>query len=80
MRTNWLLVAATVVMGIIGVVDAALDAVLNVHVWTGGDLELFTDRASWINIIKVGQCLTGSQALTELAAVCTRISISSYNP
>jgi len=52
MRTNWLLVAATVVMGIIGVVDAALDAVLNVHVWTGGDLELFTDRASWINIIK----------------------------
>ncbi|EMD32281.1 hypothetical protein CERSUDRAFT_118980 [Gelatoporia subvermispora B] len=39
-------------MGIIGIEDAALDAVLNVRVWTTGDLGMFTDRASWINIVK----------------------------
>ncbi|OCH85478.1 hypothetical protein OBBRIDRAFT_739850 [Obba rivulosa] len=55
-KTKWLLVFVTLIMGFIGVEDAALDAVLNVQVWTSGNLALFTDRASWINIVKIYRC------------------------
>ncbi|EMD36422.1 hypothetical protein CERSUDRAFT_106312 [Gelatoporia subvermispora B] len=51
-RTNWLLVIVTIIMGVVGILDATLDIVLNIRVWTTGDLTLFTERASWINIEK----------------------------
>ncbi|EMD32283.1 hypothetical protein CERSUDRAFT_88299 [Gelatoporia subvermispora B] len=53
LKTKWLLVAVPMTMGLIGTFDAVLDVVLNVEVWTSGDLGKFTDRASWINIMKI---------------------------
>ncbi|EMD31409.1 hypothetical protein CERSUDRAFT_119791 [Gelatoporia subvermispora B] len=50
--TKKLLVAVTLAMGIIGVLDASLDAALNIQVWTTDNVSLFSDVAYWINVVK----------------------------
>ncbi|OCH91913.1 hypothetical protein OBBRIDRAFT_487581 [Obba rivulosa] len=47
-----LLVAVTLAMGIIGMLDAGLDVALNIKVWTSGNVSLFSDVAYWINVVK----------------------------
>lgn len=52
-KVNWLLVAVTLLMGTIGILDAGIDLALNIRVWTSGDVSLFTDLSYWMNVIEV---------------------------
>ncbi|OCH90095.1 hypothetical protein OBBRIDRAFT_879092 [Obba rivulosa] len=53
-RPNWLLIAVTLAMGIIGILNAGTDLALNnqVFVVTGGDVSLYTDLAYWMNLVQ----------------------------
>ncbi|OCH90100.1 hypothetical protein OBBRIDRAFT_835305 [Obba rivulosa] len=51
---NWLLIAVTLAMGTIGVLNASTDLALNnqVLVVTGGDISLYTDLTYWMNLVQ----------------------------
>ncbi|OCH85476.1 hypothetical protein OBBRIDRAFT_798116 [Obba rivulosa] len=53
-NTNWVLVAVTLCMGIIGSIHAALDVALNIQVWSTG-ISLSTDLPQWENITAVSR-------------------------
>ncbi|EMD32205.1 hypothetical protein CERSUDRAFT_118836 [Gelatoporia subvermispora B] len=49
---NWLLVAVSVVLGTVGILDGSLGAVTNAQVWTSGNQSLFT-KDTWPNGVRI---------------------------
>ncbi|EMD37708.1 hypothetical protein CERSUDRAFT_114343 [Gelatoporia subvermispora B] len=50
-KTNWLLVAVTIVMGVIGGLNAILDVYANILAWSSNDIGIFTESAALVSII-----------------------------
>lgn len=62
-KPNWILIAVTLTMGAIGILNACTDLALNnrVFVVTSGDTSLFTDLSYWMNVVQVSlsHCMIG---------------------
>ncbi|EMD36522.1 hypothetical protein CERSUDRAFT_95817 [Gelatoporia subvermispora B] len=65
-------------MGIIGMLDASLDVVLNIKVWTADNVSLFLNVAYWMNVLKAIQPLIGDDILVR-NRVQLAFSSDSYN-